>query len=88
MEVAQGDVEDGPAGQGEKGDKLQDGKATAGFLRRRLGVAFLVPAGIGQLGSRGVGYLEGPPLKLAALADAAIGGLSGGAQSLFQSFFG
>ena len=37
MEAAQDDVQDGPAGQGEKRDKPQDGKAAAGFLREGWG---------------------------------------------------
>ena len=78
MEAAPGDVQDGPAGQGEKGDKLQDGEAATGFLRRRLGIAFLVLPGIGQLGGRGVDHLDGTPVKLAAWAGAAVGGLSRG----------
>ena len=88
MEAAQNDVEDGPAGQGEERHKLHNGKSAARFLRRGLGVAFLVFAGVGQLGGGAVHHLDGAALELAAAAGPPIGGLGGGGQGFFQALLG
>jgi len=85
MQIAQEDVAEGATGQRKEHDEFEDRKTAARFLRGRLGIAFLVFGGVGQLGGGAVHHFDRAALELAGRAHATIGGLGGGAQGLHLS---
>jgi len=85
VQIAEHDVENRAAAQGEKHHEFKEGKAAALLLNWGLGIAFLVFPSIRQLRRGGVNRFDGPAIDLSAQAGAPVGSLSRGAHGFFQS---